>query len=96
MKLDMITFMYVFNSGILLSAISCLLPMKTFPKGEHVDNEKGAGTKSPGVRCIIKAHIISHTCCNLVFMGEEHAECAHLTHNTSDQAQMFSRVSTVC
>lgn len=38
------TFMYVLSSGILPSAISLLLPRKTFPKEKHINQrDKGAG-----------------------------------------------------
>lgn len=55
LKLNVITFMYVLSSGILLSAISLLLPMKTFPKQKHVQCLRSAELKSTDVLCIKSA-----------------------------------------
>lgn len=57
-----ITFMYPLSSGILPSAISLLLPMKTFPKQKHVPNQREAGGERPELRHIIKAHVITPCC----------------------------------
>lgn len=61
---SLITFMYVLSSGILPSAISLLLPMKTFPKQKHVNNQRCRRKKD-----LIMAHIhpivpqlLSRTC----------------------------------